>query len=413
MLLLIIAGEANFILPFVLARIFRPTVLEVFQLSNVELGVCFSVYGAVAFFSYFLGGSLADKYQPRYLMSISLLLTAAGGVYMASFPSFFEITILYGYWGFTTIFLFWAAMIKATRIWGGRNKQGIAFGLLDGGRGAVSYAFGLIGLYVFSIFLAQEIEFAKFLDRKEAYKYVILISSSLIAFIAVLVLLFIKNQTLSASKEKTVSWREIIHNYIIVLKIKSVWLLMLIILCAYTGYKITDYYSQFANEIMGYDQLAAAQIGGNLLGIRVFIGVIVGFLADKTKSSLMMICGFVITIIGASIFSAGIIDISTTILFWFAIILTATGVYALRTLYFSAIQEGKIPLAVTGTAVGMISLIGYTPDIFMGPLTGYFIDNSPGMVGFQQVFGLLVAFSVVGLLAAISYYKSHLSQERE
>ncbi|NJO93108.1 MAG: hypothetical protein HC831_32220 [Chloroflexia bacterium] len=38
---LIIAGETIFILPFVLVRIFRPTVLEVFGINNLELGYAF------------------------------------------------------------------------------------------------------------------------------------------------------------------------------------------------------------------------------------------------------------------------------------------------------------------------------------------------------------------------------------
>ena len=112
-ILLILAGEAVFILPFVLPRIFRPTVLEVFNLTNVELGALFSTYGIVAFFSYLFGGSIADKYPPKYLISAALLLTAAGGLVLASYPSFWTLQLLYGYWGFTTIFLFWAAMLKA------------------------------------------------------------------------------------------------------------------------------------------------------------------------------------------------------------------------------------------------------------------------------------------------------------
>ena len=67
LVLLILAGEAVFILPFVLPRIFRPTVLDVFQLTNVELGFCFSVYGLVAMVSYLFGGPLADRYPPRKL----------------------------------------------------------------------------------------------------------------------------------------------------------------------------------------------------------------------------------------------------------------------------------------------------------------------------------------------------------
>ena len=64
LILLILAGEAVFILPFVLPRIFRPTVLEVFLLDNVQLGLCFSIYGIIAMISYPLGGPLADKFPP-------------------------------------------------------------------------------------------------------------------------------------------------------------------------------------------------------------------------------------------------------------------------------------------------------------------------------------------------------------
>ena len=49
---LIIAGETIFFLPFVLARVFRPTLLEVFAISNTELGLWFSVYGVVAMISW-------------------------------------------------------------------------------------------------------------------------------------------------------------------------------------------------------------------------------------------------------------------------------------------------------------------------------------------------------------------------
>ena len=43
LLALIAAGETIFFLPFVLARVFRPTLLEVFGLTNLELGTAFSL----------------------------------------------------------------------------------------------------------------------------------------------------------------------------------------------------------------------------------------------------------------------------------------------------------------------------------------------------------------------------------
>ena len=88
-----------------------------------------------------------------------------------------------------------------------------------------------------------------------------------------------------------------------------------------------------------------------------------------------------------------------------SLIAGTTGVFALRALYFGALQEGHIPLALTETAVGVISLVGYTPDIFMGPMMGYLLDHSPGETGHQQVFMMLSVFAAIGLVAALFFYR--------
>ena len=68
LLALIAAGEAVFFLPFVLARVFRPTLLDVFGITNLELGTAFSLYGVVAMVAYFAGGPLADRFSARTWM---------------------------------------------------------------------------------------------------------------------------------------------------------------------------------------------------------------------------------------------------------------------------------------------------------------------------------------------------------
>lgn len=72
-LVLVVAGELIFSLPFHIPRFFRPTMLEVFQLTNAQLGDIFAVYGVVAMLSYFPGGVLADRFAPRKLMTFSLV----------------------------------------------------------------------------------------------------------------------------------------------------------------------------------------------------------------------------------------------------------------------------------------------------------------------------------------------------
>ena len=154
-----------FILPYVLARIFRPTFLEVFDLTNLELGSLFSIYGIVALLSYVYGGVLSDKYEPKKLISLSLIFTSFGGLVMATYPPYLLMQILYGYWGFTTVFLFWGAMIKATRVWGGNESQGQAFGLLDGGKRFSCSIIWNYRCHNFFLFLSSDIKISTLIER--------------------------------------------------------------------------------------------------------------------------------------------------------------------------------------------------------------------------------------------------------
>ena len=399
--LLILSGELIFLLPYVLARVFRPTFLEVFNLTNLELGSLFSIYGTVAILSYLYGGVISDKFQPKKLIAISLFFTAFGGTVLSTYPSYLMLQILWGYWGFTTVFLFWGAMIKATRVWGGSKNQGEAFGLLDGGRGLVAASMGTLGVVIFSMFLTNDIELASLVERKNAFRYVILFSSFIVFLTGILIIVFMESGIESAVNKSA----SLIPNIKSVLKIQSVWLIMFIIIAAYVGYKVTDIYSLYASDVMNFDNLEAANIGSLQLYLRPLVCLLIALFADKKSYIHLIIIGFIIMLVGALVFSLGIVQVNMNYVFFFSLIVVATGTYAIRALYFSLMQEGRIPIVLTGTAVGVISVVGYTPDIFASPVIGYLLDTYPGIIGHQYVFSMLVVFSIVGLWTSMKFNK--------
>jgi len=83
----------------------------------------------------------------------------------------------------------------------------------------------------------------------------------------------------------------------------------------------------------------------------------------------------------------------------------ALGVYSTRVLCFAILEEAKIPLAVTRTAVGFISVVGYTPNIFAGLVIDYFLDANNGAVILQDTFSFMESIALVGLIASILFYK--------
>lgn len=72
--------------------------------------------------------------------------------------------------------------------------------------------------------------------------------------------------------------------------------------------------------------------------------------------------------------------------------------YALRGIYFALLEEGAIPIALTGIATGLIYLVAYTPDVFVPAIAGLLLDRYPsGGLGYRYFFLMLARFAVAGV----------------
>lgn len=403
MVTLILAGEAIFFLPFVIARVFRPTLLDVFGISNLELGIAFSAYGVVAMLSYFPGGPLADRYGARKLMSIALVSTAIGGLVMASVPTFTTLVWLYAVWGLTTVLIFWAALIRATRHWGGETSQGTAFGLLDGGRGLVAAMIGSIAVALFASWLPDDVAAASPADRSTAFGQIIVFFTAVVFLSAVLVWIKLPGETEGGGGDDR---RSPLSGVIHTAKMPVVWLQAVIVVCAYVAYKGLDDVSLYAKEVLAMDEVSAAYASTISMWIRPPAAVLAGWIADRVRVSTVTAVCFTLLTVGSGVIATGVLRPSLPSLFFATIIPTSAAVFALRGLYFAIMREGEVPFRYTGSAVGIVSAIGYTPDIFMGPLMGWLLDRRPGPVGHQYVFAVIAAFSLLGLLATLAFHRN-------
>ena len=382
-------------LPFVLIRILKPTVLRVFEISNLELGYCFSAYGFTALVSYFFGGILADRFQANRLMAVALMLTGLSGLLLLSKPDLSTLIVIYGTWGVTSIMLFWAAMIKATRSLADSNTQGRTFGFLESGRGltAAIIATAVVGAFASS---------SKTYTWPE-YRNILLVTSILTLIAGVIVLFVLKGlKTEQQSRVKLGAVLDMTQN-------SKIWLIATVIICGYVGYKITENFGLYANVVLGFSEKDSSYISTFAFWLRPAAAVLFGFIADKYLTSSVVKWLFVALICGAGLLAIGALE-SLVVPALIVVLSTAMMLYAIRAIYFAMIHEAKIPMAQTGVAVGLISILGYTPDIFIGPLTGYMLDNNPGATGHQMVFGTMAGFAIVGLLGTIGFQRVNQEQ---
>ena len=403
------AGESVFLPAFHLGRYFKTSLMATYEINNVQLGQLYAIYGMFAMGCYFLGGPLADRWSPRKLLSFSLVITAAGSCYMAILPSFFGLCVLYGFWGVSTILVFWAPLIRATRELAHEDEQGAAFGILDGGRGLASALIATVMAYAFSIMVGGDAE-KNPVEATAAVQKLVYVYGINCLLAAVCVWFFVpdsKSVVSAHKKEERRPFTDLLRNLLQVLRSPAIWLQAVVIITAYCAFKMIDNYGIYSEAAYGLSPVESAKLMAYVSYVRVFAAVGAGWIADKllgVRFTIQICFGL---LIGA--YLSFLLATPSSSMLWLLVtnlFVSCLGFFALRGVYFALLEESGTPRELTGTAVGVISFIGYTPDIFMAPLTGWLIDEAEKsgdvLVGFQQCFTFLLVMAICGMIAAFA-----------
>ncbi len=392
---LIIAGEMIFSLPFHIARYFRPSFLSSYGLSNTELGDVFFYYGISAFLGYFLGALITDKFQPKTLIIISLVLTGVGGFVLLIDPSINNLKTLYSFWGLSTICLFWSPLIKSTRFIGGSQNQGTAFGFLDGGRGLCAALVASMGVLIFSHNYVAELSepYLSFQPIEQVIIFYIFMT-----FIAALFVFLFLPTIKSTKTDDSISK---LSQRVQLLKKKIIWLQALIVASSYACYKGLDHFSLYLYEVHNYSAQDSASIAAKIAYLRVIGAILAGLLSNRLQPSMVLIFSFFFISVNFFLIGLGTDSSHNISIILIALSSSALVVFGLRGVYFTLLSEAKMPMAHTGFLVGLISVVGFAPDIFFAPIAGRILDSFEGTTGHSFYFYFLGIISLIGFLTSI------------
>jgi nitrate/nitrite transporter NarK len=385
---LMLAGEAIFLLPY-MRKSFQTSLEEVFRVSSTELGLLSSMFGILALVCYFPGGWLADRISARRLLSFSLISTGLGGFFMLTIPSFTQMLALHAVWGITSILTFWAALLKATRLWGGADTQGASFGLLEGGRGAVAALMGTIATVAFAV--ATETG-----TTRDGLTAVILVYTAAPLIAGIVIWFVVPDDTPQIEEtQKKEKPGEPSHLYR-AMRIPEVWLMAAIIFLAYLIYTGSYYFPAYAERGLGESKLFGAQLGTFRDWLRPVAAIAAGFIADRIKITRALSIAFAVLIVLYGSLWLTPSAFTTFHLLFAQVAVISIALFALRGIYFALLGECHIPIALTGITIGIVSAIAYTPDIFAHLISGWFLDTYSGGEGFRYFFGFLAVMAVVG-----------------
>ncbi|MFM0505214.1 MFS transporter [Paraburkholderia caffeinilytica] len=398
LILLVLAAGAIYPILY-LRQVYQPTMLEVFHITDSQLGYLYSSLGTIFLLSYLPSGWLADRIAPRLLICFSLIATGVLGLWYSTAPSFQMLMLIFGGWGLTTGLTFWAAVIKRVTMIAGTHEQGRFFGLLDGGRGLIEAMLATIAITLFAWFTQTKGE-----PVAAGFKLVVYMYAFLCIALGVVLALVKDAQGAkdAAANRATKKHSNVLVDLKTLASIPELWLVAAIVFCGYQVFWATYSFSAYLHEgEIGLTVVMAGTITTLKLWMRPIGGIGGGFLGDRySKVSVLVIALFLAALSLLGLMAAP--RISSHVLLVFLVLFIGILTYAIRGLYWSLLDRCNIPVETMGLAIGLISVLGYSPDVFLPLVNGYLTQNFPGVFGYQLYFGYVAGMAALGGFAGLA-----------
>lgn len=359
--------------------------LQVYNLTNTQMGIFGSIFGIFGMISYMFGGYVADRVSIRKLIVLSLVATGLGGFVHLLPLSFYSLVALYAFWGFSSLFAFWPACVKAVRMLSDSDGQGKAFGIFEGGRGVAAALAASIAVVVFRMG-------AKSLGDALGMRYIIIFYSVITVLCGVLVHFNMEDEVVNDGEK--ISFKDIGS----VLKLPAVWIIAIVTFCNYVFTLSLYYFIPYATSLLTMSITSAALLAAVKRYISSISNIGGGYIGDKIGTGNLLFVSFIVMAAG----TAGILLLpyknSTIIIGAFVVLYIVNYLFyqVNYSLTWAMMEEGAIPDKYSGTAAGLISTIGYLPDIFISFMAGKLLDSYPGAAGYRYFFIFLIAILLLG-----------------
>lgn len=399
LVILAVSGALIYALPY-FRNYYYDVFLEVFKLTNTQMGTLGSAYGICCLISYIFGGYCADRWKTKYLLAISLFATGILGFTLLLYPPYPVLLLIHAAWGITSIMTFWGALVKAVRSLGSENEQGKAFGFFEGGRGITNIVQSVVILGIFAFF-------AKHMTDRMALSAVIIVYSVICLLLGFIIMLIYKDsneENVSVQAEdssKKFDWAVLWK----ILKMPTTWLATILIFTSYAMIISYYYITPYATAAFGASTLIAAALGYFSQYCRPIGSFGAGIIGDRIGVSNMVLIGYIVLIVGL----VGLIVLpakaSLILMLLVFIAVIYTSMYALQAMHFAILVEGDYPVETTGTVSMPLMIIGYSGEIFMPIVAGACLDLWSGTTGYKVFFTILLALAIIGLVTVMIWQR--------
>ncbi|MDG1473574.1 MAG: MFS transporter [Porticoccaceae bacterium] len=394
--LIVVAAGAIYPLLY-LRQNFEISIIETYQITQTQLRYCSSMLGLIFFITYLPSGWLADRFSSRKLLSYSLLATGLLGLWFSTVPSYNTLLIIYGAWGIATGLTFWSAHIKLVSMLAAKDQQGRFFGILDGGRGLVEAFLATVAIALFAYVLRNTPNATDLALQQVIYLYV-----AVLLIVSPLVYWLLDENEREQEKDQTnngenVKFKDDLKD---VLARKEIWLCAICIVCGYQLFYATYSFSAYLQQNFGLTAVVVGYITVAKLWMRPIGGIAAGFIGDWANPEKVL--SILLVLASISLASMAFLPASAATAVMVAMVLIiGLLTYGVRGLYWATLGGCDVPNRIKGLAIGVISMVGYFPEMYLPLISAPLLEAYPGTLGYQ-IYYLLIA--VCGLGGAYAAY---------
>ena len=371
-----------------------PQMLTLWQISKTQFGVLMSLYGIVHNIFYVALAWAQDRFSPRVLIPLNMVLGGITTFFLGSTTDFATLCFLFVMLSLWCEGAFWPAVLSAVRKSTADTNQGKIFGLLEGGRGGVELFQNAltVGLYTalgYSVF-GLELAF--------------MINAGIMILLGVVAWFMLPRETLLKSGTDTrLANREVFAGMALTLRLPEVWLAGLVGFSVYFVYTAMPFFVTYLSDLHPLPVLAVSLFGiASTSGGRIAVALPSGFIADRFLGGATggMRLGLLLVAVMATVMALLPVSDGSA---WAAIVvmlMLACLIFFMRALYFAPFGQMGLPQRFSGSVIAIAAFMIYLPSSFAYLVWAVILDNNPGPRGYWLLFGLLAVAAVAGLVIA-------------
>ncbi len=381
--------------PIYIQYILYNPMIEALGVSNTQLGLISTIRTLFGLICMVPGGWICDKFDTKKVLIVcslglvpfTILEVLTVKIYWLQVVSFCGMAAC-------TNLGFWPATLKAIRVIGGKDHQSTCFGVFEAVQGLVASLGNTLALVVF----------AWFANAVGGYKMAMISMAVYIILCAVFVGFAFdednNSDNIVVSEERK---KFSIKDTITLLKMPETWLVSLVIFAAMGFYNNQTYTTPYFTGVLGI----AVTFGGAIAiirdyGVKIVGGPIGGWIGQRISATLLnslslIICGvlfFIVPRVNAGTGGAILIILIAAII----------GNFAKATMW-ATVDEANIPLYLTGTAIGIISILGNSaPNMLFPLINGAILDRYANdlQTGYSLYFTIIFFVCLIGAVAGFT-----------